>query len=121
MAITKNKFQKIAKKLLRGVFKDFLEVCPIYNVTGTDYATQTETKEYQTPEISFIRIDYDQKQVDGQLILANDFMLIGEYQLLSIEVKVDESTIVYKGENYQIKNLDIDPADASIILQVRRK
>src|SRR6187431_2376066 len=109
MAITKAKFQKIAKKLLRGVFKDFLEVCPFYNVTGIDYATQTETVETQTPEISFIRIDYNQAQVDGQLILANDFMLIGEYQLLSIQIKVDETTVIYKGEQYQVKNVDIDP------------
>ncbi len=121
MPVSKKKFQKIAKKILNGVFKDFLEPCPVYNVTGINYASQTETTETQTPVLSFIRIDYESKQVDGQLILANDFMLIGEYQVLSIEVKVDQSTIVYKGENYQIKNVDIDPADATIILQVRRK
>lgn len=121
MAITKKKFQKIAKQLLGGIFKDFLEVCPIYNVTGVDYATQTETKEYQTPELSFIRIDYEAHQFDGQQILVGDFMLIGEFQPLSINVEVDSSTLVYKNQNCEIKAKDIDPADATIILQTRRK
>lgn len=121
MAITKKKFQKIAKQLLGGIFKDFLEICPIYNVTGINYATQTDTKEYQNPPISFIRIDYEAKQFDGQQILVGDFMLIAEYQPLSINVEVDRSTLVYKNENYEIKKKDVDPADATIILQVRRK
>jgi hypothetical protein len=121
MAISKKKFQKIAKKLISGIFVQFKEICPLYNVTGVNYSAQTSTKVYQTPEIGFIRIDYDSKQVDGQLIKANDFMLIGEYQELSIAVEVDKTTAVYKGEEYQIKNVDIDPADATIILQARRK
>lgn len=121
MAITKKKFQKIAKKMLSGVFKDFLEACPIYNIRGINYETQREEKEYQSPVVSFIRIDYEAKDVDGQLIQSKDFMLIAEYQALSIAVNVDTSTLVYKNENYQIKKVDIDPADATIILQVRRK
>lgn len=121
MAVTKKKFQKIAKKMLSGIFKDFLEVCPMYNVTANNWNTEGETKVFQTPELSFIRIEYDVKQVDGQLIQASDFMLIGEYQSLSIAVAVDKTTLIYKNENYQIKNVDVDPADATIILQVRRK
>lgn len=117
MAINKKKFQRVAKLLLSGIFKDFQSICTLKNTTAINYSAQSKTE--QTQEILLTRIEYEASKFDGQLIKVGDFMLIGEKQLLTLDVQPDKTIVVYNGLNHQIKKVDVDPADATIIMQIR--
>lgn len=118
MSLTPDKAKAIAKKLIGDKFAAFAADCVLLNVTGWNDATQTATTETQT--VKAIRIDYKARDINGQSVQVNDYMLIAQFSPITIPVRADSTTCTFKTEKLQIKNINIDPAGATIIMQVRR-
>lgn len=117
MTTTKAEFQDVARELIREEFADFGAPCVLTKVTAFDYATQTYTSSTQT--VNAIRMDYTASQVDNNFIRVGDFMLLIEYQLVTVGIRPDNTTCTFGGETLQIVNTILDPAEAVITLQVR--
>ena len=118
MNSTPEKYIALAEKLIGGKFAAFADDCVLLNATGWNNATQTATTETQT--VKAIRIDYKARDINGESVQINDYMLIAQFQPITIPVRPDSTTCTFKTEKLQIKNVTIDPAGATIIMQVRR-
>ena len=117
MSTTKAEFQALAAELIGDEFEDFAETTVLTKTTGFDYATQAATTTTQT--FTTIRLEYETKQFDGQLIKIGDYMLIGERQLLATMPTPDNTTVTRAGEVCNFLRSSLDPADAAIIMHVR--
>jgi hypothetical protein len=115
---TPQTFINLAAKLIGNKFASFAKPCVFTNATGWNDATQTATTETQT--VKAIRIDYKARDINGQSVQINDYMLIAQFSPITIPVRADSTTCTFKTEKLQIKNINIDPAGATIIMQVRR-
>jgi len=118
MSTEPQEFIDLAAELIGDEFAAFAADCVLLNVTGWNDATQTATTETQT--VKAIRIDYRARDINGQSVQINDYMLIAQFSLITIPVRTDSTTCTFKTEKLQIKNVAIDPAGAAIIMQVRR-
>jgi hypothetical protein len=118
MTTTKAEFQDLAQELMQDEFSDFASPCVLTKVSGFNYATQTYTSSAQT--VNAIRMEYASSQVDNNFILTGDFMLLIEYQLVTIGIRPDNTTCTFGGEPLNIISTTIDAADAIIKLQVRK-
>lgn len=116
MATLPSEFIELAAELIGDEFAAFVGDAVFERSTGFDYATQTDTVDTQTKPC--IRLEYESNQIGG-LIAVRDFMLIGEYQPFDWEPSPDDTFVTFGGKKSQIKNVDIDPAGATIILQAR--
>jgi len=119
MTTLRSEFVELAAELIGDEFADFAYDCALVNVTGWNNATQSATTEAQT--IKAIRLNFKQSDYDGQSILIGDYMLIAERQKITVGIKPDSTECTYRGEDLIIKSTKVDPADAAIIFQVRRK
>lgn len=117
MSLTPDKAKSIAKKLIGGKFAAFAADCVLLNVTGWNDATQTATTETQT--VKAIRIDYKARDINGQSVQVNDYMLIAQFSPITIPVRADSTTCTFKSEELLIKQINIYD-QAAIIMQVRR-
>ena len=117
MSTIPQEFIDLAAELFEE-FADFADDCVLLNVTGWNNITQTATTE--TQNIKAIRIDYKARDINGESVQINDYMLIAEFTPITIPVRPDSTTCTFKTEKLQIKNVTIDPAGATIIMQVRR-
>lgn len=116
MATFPSEFIELAAELIGDEFAAFASDAVFERTTGVDYETQTETTETQT--LPCIRMDYESQQIAG-LIAVGDFMLIGQNKLLSWQPSPDDTFVTFGGLKHQVKNVKIDPAGATIIMQVR--
>lgn len=116
MATFPSEFIELAAELIGDEFEAFASDAVLERATGVDYDTQSETKEVQT--LSCIRMDYESQQIAG-LVAVGDFMLIGQNQLLSWQPSPDDTFATFDGLKHQVKSVKIDPAGATIIMQVR--
>lgn len=119
MTTLRSEFIALAAELIGDEFSDFTQPCILTNVTGWNNATQTATTETQT--VDAIRIDFQSRDFDGQKIMVNDYMLIAQRQPITIPVRPDSTECTFGGEALIIKDVNIDPAGATIIMHVRRK
>ncbi len=118
MSTSPQEFIDLAAELIGDEFAAFADNCVLLNATGWNNVTQTATTETQT--VKAIRIDYKARDIDGESVQINDYMLIAQFSPITISVRPDSTTCTFKTENLQIKNVNIDPAGATIIMQVRR-
>ena len=119
MTTLRSEFVELAAELIGDEFADFAYDCVLSNVIGWDNATQTATTEAQT--IKSIRLDFKSSDFDGQKIMTGDYMLIAEFQPITVGLRPDSTQCTYRGEALDIKDTIIDPADATIVFHVRRK
>lgn len=119
MTTLRSEFVELAAELIGDEFADFAYDCVLTNATGWDNSTQTATTETQT--IKAIRLDFQSKDFDGQKIMVGDYLLIAEFQPITIQLRPDSTECAYRGESLEIKDTAIDPADATITFHVRRK
>lgn len=117
MPTFKSEFIDLAAELIGDEFSDFTADTAITQSLGFDYATQSNTTQDQTRQM--IPLEYTQSQIDGTLIKTGDIMLIGEYQLFEWEPSPDNTTLTHAGKSYALRNTDIDPAGATIVLHCR--
>ena len=121
MPTTKQEFIDLAAELIGDEFADFRGDALIEQATSTSYASQGSVTQQQTRKM--IPLEYKENQIDGTLIKTGDIMLIGEYQLFEWKPEPDNSMVNFSDEpyagDYAIKDLDIDPAGATIVLQCR--
>jgi hypothetical protein len=119
MTTLRSEFVELAAELIGDEFADFAYDCVLVNSTGWNNATQTASTESQT--IKAIRLEFDLKSFDGQKIMTGDYMLIAQRQPITIGIRPDSTECNYRGESLDIKAVEVDSADAAIILHVRRK
>lgn len=118
MSTSPQEFIDLAAELIGEEFVAFADDCILLNVTGWNDSTQTATTQTQT--IKAIRTDYSAREINGESIQVNDYMLIAEFQTITIPVRTDSTTCTFKTEKLMIVSVNIDPAGAAIIMQVRR-
>jgi hypothetical protein len=118
MSTLPQEFIDLAAELIGDEFAAFADDCVLLNAAGWNNATQVATTETQT--LKAIRLDYKTRDINGESVQINDYMLIAQYQLITIPVRSDSTTCTFNAEKLQIKNVTIDPAGATIIMQVRR-
>ena len=116
---TRSKFQALAAKMIGNKFADFAGDCILSNAGVWNPTTQSQTPEKQT--IKAIRTTFTEGQFNGQSILVGDYRLVAEYQKITIPVSVDTTSCTFNGEVYRIVSVVIDPAEATITMQIRRK
>lgn len=117
MATSADEFIDLAAELIGDEFAAFASDALFERGDDFDYDTQT----YSAPESQTkkcIRLEYDSSQIEG-LIAVGDYMLIAEYQLFDWEPSPDDTFVTFGGVKSQIKKVTVDPASATIILQVR--
>lgn len=119
MTTLRSEFVELAEELIGDEFADFAYDCVLINATGWNNATQTATTETQT--IKAIRLDFKSSDYDGQKIMVGDYMLIAEFQPITVGLRPDSTECTCRGEVLDIKDTMIDPADATILFHVRRK
>lgn len=119
MATFPREFVDLAAELIGDEFAPFTKTLDLKNAGGFDYATQTVTTE-QTQSIPAIRLEFEAESYANQAIMVGDFMLIAEYQKITIPVRPDSTSGVFDGQSVAIKSTEIDPAGATIIMHVRR-
>jgi len=118
MSTSPQDFIDLAAELIGDEFAAFADDCVLLNATGWNNVTQAATTETQT--VKAIRIDYKARDINGESVQINDYMLIAQFSLITIPVRTDSTTCTFRAEKLQIKNVNIDPAGATIIMQVRR-
>lgn len=121
MPTTRQEFIDLAAELIGDEFADFRGDAVIDQATSSSYASQSSTEQQQTRQM--IPLEYKENQIDGTLVKTGDIMLIGEFQLFEWTPAPDDSFVTFSLEpydkKYTIKNTDIDPAAATIVLQCR--
>lgn len=117
MTTFKSDFIELAEELIGDEFADFASDTVITQSLGFDYATQSNTEHSQTRQM--IPLEYTQNQIDGTLIKTGDIMLIGEFQLFEWNPEPDNTTLIHSAESYALRDLEVDPAGATIVLHCR--
>lgn len=118
MATLPQEFIELAAELIGDEFAAFASDAVITQTTGFDYATQMPTTRAQT--IKMIRLEFNEKQFAGELVKVGDYLLVGQYRLLSWLPSSDNTTLVHDGITSQIVRVTTDPAKAAVFLHVRR-
>lgn len=119
MATFPQEFIDLAAELIGDEFAAFASDCVVTKTSGFDPVTQLPAVT-ATTTIPMIRIDFKESSFNGQAILIGDYMLIGEYRLLSFVPTADNCKTLHDGIVCTIKQALVDPAKATIILHVRR-
>lgn len=121
MSITKQKFVDLAAKLARETFADFFIERSFTIPEVKNPVTGVVTQPAVTEQVTCVRIDYQARQVDGQVIQVGDFQLIAEVaRFQSINPKTNGVRVTVDGIECQIINAQVDAADAAWVLQVRQ-
>jgi len=134
MTTTRAEFIDLADELIGDEFADFAVASTIVKTTGWNDATQTATT-ISSDVFTLIPIDNKSSQFErqniksgnlGQNIQIGDLVVIGERQKITREESLfhfglDNSHVVYGGIDYTIVDIYLDPAEASIQMQLRRK
>lgn len=115
--IRKSQFVKLAKSLIgpNGTFADFLSDCVISKKGAFVYESQSSLVSNQT--LRMIETKKIESAKEGFEKESNDIELIGIYQDLTLIPSVDDTTFTFEGVNYKFKNIEIDPAKATITLR----
>ena len=121
MSTLRAEFVELAAELIGDEFADFAYPCAMGNGGLFVYATQSYSGA-DTDSISMIRLDFKSTQFDGQRVMINDYMLIGEKQKLKsgFVITPDQTSATYRTETLQVIDVMSDPADAAIVIHVRR-
>lgn len=118
MATLPQEFIDLAAELIGDEFAAFASDAVIVRTGSFDPDTQTAPTESQT--IPMIRIEFKESSFNGQLVKVGDYMLIGEYQKLAWLPSADNSTVTHGSIVCNLVRAETDPANAAIILHVRR-
>ena len=118
MATLKSEFVELAAELIGDEFADFAEPTQIDRLGGWNNTTQTSTID-STVTIPTIRLEFEAKQFDNDLIKVGDYKLVGEYDLLTFLPSPSNCIATRLGVVCEIKKIIADPADATIMLHVR--
>lgn len=117
MTTLKSEFVDLADELIGDEFADFAVSTVISKLGTASYATQSETATTET--INTIRLDYKKSQFDGQLIAFGDYMLIGQLALLSEIPSPDNFIISRESKTLNLLRVEVDPANATVLMHVR--
>lgn len=115
--LRKSQFVKLAKSLIgpKGTFVDFLSDCVISKKGAFVYATQSTPVTTQT--LRMVETKLLESAKEGIEKQTNDIEVIGIYEDLTMTPSVDDTTFTFNGINYKFKNIEIDPAKATITLR----
>jgi hypothetical protein len=118
MATFAQEFIDLAAELIGDEFSDFASNCVITKSVNWDPEIQyAEPIEITAP---MIRLDFKESSFNGQAVKAGDYMLIGEAVKLTFIPSPDNCTTLHLGVTSNVKNVNIDPANATVILHVGR-
>lgn len=125
MTTTRAEFIDLADELISAEFADFAVASTIVKTTGWNDVTQTAST-ISSDAFTLIPIDNKSSQFERQNIQIGDLVVIGERQKITREGSLfqfglDNSHVVYGGVEYTIVDIYLDPAEASIQFQMRRK
>jgi hypothetical protein len=118
MATIPQEFIDLAAELIGDEFAAFA-VSTVINRYGSASYQSPAGSVSATSTIGTIALEFTKNQFDGQLVKVGDYMLIGQYQLMSFEPSPDNCRTVRDGVTAEIKTVAVDPAKATIILHVR--
>lgn len=122
---TKNTFRRLATKFETSTFADFFQhfTFTMDSSAAYDPITGQYSHSGTTYSITCCRLDYDNRQVDGDKILVGDRKLISRvdiWEALGLVPRVNSGSVSVDGEDYQIISIMKDAADALYTLQIRR-
>ena len=116
--VSKAGFQTLARNL-QGTFGDFFEPRTFQNPPVFNVVTETTTAG-STDTVRAVRLEYDSKQVDGEIITIKDFKLMALVEdFQNVDPKRQGVTVTVDGNTCQVIDAKKDPADAAWTLQVR--
>jgi len=67
-----------------------------------------------------IRLEFNERSIDGSLVKVGDYMLIGEYADLAWLPSSDNTETLHDSITSNVIRVETDPAKATIVLHVRR-
>lgn len=125
MTTTRAEFIDLSDELIGAEFADFAVSSTIVKTSGWNDITQTATT-ISSDAFTLIPIDNKSSQFERQNIQIGDLVVIGERQKVTREGSLfqfglDNSHVVYGGVEHTIVDIYLDPAEASIQMQLRRK
>lgn len=125
MTTTRAEFIDLADELIGDEFADFAVASTIVKTTGWNDVTQTAST-ISSDSFTLIPIDNKSSQFERQNIQIGDLVFIGERQKITREGSLfqfglDNSHVVYGGVEHAIVDIYLDPAEATIQMQLRRK
>lgn len=119
MAVTPDKFQQLATKLLDDTFGSFKKPLTLKETVPAQYPDPSTTVGQTN---GAIQLESDFNKFDGQLIQVGDIMVITKYQdWTTVKPRTDLTSVNFDGIECQIMNYQSDPADATYTIQLRPK
>lgn len=120
MALSKAKFKSVAKKLFDKAKSGSLTKSATFRLAGTiDPITEEETGSYSETVQAIVEA-YNGREVDGEMIQANDLkLLVLDDDLTGITPRSDGMTLSVDGSQLTIVKADIDTAEAVWTIQIR--
>ena len=115
---TRSDFQELASELFNDTFADFRDPVSLSQVKF-DYDTQLNTT-IASDETQGIKIEYEAKQISGS-VQVGDYMVMMERQGLTVDVRADNTLMVFNGVSVDIKSVEEDAANATYTIQCRTK
>lgn len=116
---TRKDFQQLANGLINGTFKDFLKPVTLTMGGSFDYDTQ-EITGGTTINTKGIRLSYQAGEFQNQAIQSGDIKLIIE-NTFTDKIRTDDTILIFDGEELDIIDVSLDPADATYTIQARPK
>jgi hypothetical protein len=114
MATAPQEFIDLASELIgaSGEFAAFRKPC-VFTKSGTfNFEAQTATK--STLTVQMIEAGILEGQVQSKPLAQNEIELVGLYSDFSFIPSVGNSKFSYSGKTYNLNNVEIDPAQATI-------
>lgn len=119
MAVTPDKFQQLAKKLLDDTFGAFAGVLKLKETIPAQYPDPTTTLEQAG---SATRLEAKYSKFDAQQIQVGDIVVVSKYQQwTTVKPRADLTSVEFDGVECQILGLEPDPANATYQIQLRPK
>lgn len=114
---------KNAAKAAVAATGDIPVTCVYWSMVSSVYSPSAETivnKGTKQDAVDFISADFEQKEIDGDKVKREDKKALIPSLNLNFVPKADDRLVVSLTEQWEVENVDTDPAEALWILHIRR-
>lgn len=118
--VTRVDFQNMAADMINNTFGDFRDDVVLTQLGTFDYDTQTTTGDIVN-NTKGIRTEFDKSQIDGQKIQVGDFRILVLQQSITVDVRADNTDMIFNGVPVSIEFVSEDAAQAIYTIQARVK
>jgi len=120
MMQTRARMQAMAKRMVNQTFGDFRDPVVLTELGTQDYDTQVAPI-LATDNTFGIRVEFNKNQVDGKRIQTGDFKILILQQDVTIDVRSDNTNLVFNGKAVSIQLVSEDAARAIYTIHARTK